>query len=139
MKSVKWVLDNYKDLQTFLDDRFGRRFAEFLSVEQMKQIDIELKDEYKATHIPKVWNEENVLAQLKEDVEFGIEKATNHRGISASLMFDVCKSWCVILENGLEKTEYGWYGDELFKAIDEKYGFGLVQEDTFDEVFYEEW
>ena len=139
MKSVKWVLDNYKDLQTFLDDRFGRRFAEFLSVEQMKQIGIELKDEYKATHIPKVWSEENVLAQLKEDVEFGIEKATNHRAISANLMFDVCKSWCVILENGLEKTEYGWYGDKLFKAIDEKYGFGLVQEDTFDDTFYEEW
>lgn len=74
MKSVKWVLDNYDNLKTLMEDRFGKRFASFLSEEQMKQIGIELKEEYKGKHIPKVWNEENVLAQLKEDVAFGIEK-----------------------------------------------------------------
>ena len=139
MKSVKWVLDNYDNLKTLMEDRFGKRFASFLSEEQMKQIGLELKEEYKGKHIPKVWNEENVLAQLKEDVAFGIEKALDHRGISASLMFDVCRAWCVVLENGLENTEYGWYGDKLFKALDQKYKFGLINEETFSKEFYEEW
>lgn len=139
MKSVKWVLDNYDNLKTLMEDRFGKRFASFLSEEQMKQIGLELKDEYKGKHIPKVWNEENVLAQLKEDVAFGIEKALDHRGISASLMFDVCRAWCIVLENGLENTDYGWYGDKLFKALDQKYNFGLIKEDTFSKAFYEEW
>ena len=44
-----------------------------------------------------------------------------------------------MLENGLENTDYGWYGDKLIKKIDELYGFGLVDNDTFDSSFYEEW
>lgn len=93
----------------------------------------------KTEFIPKEWNEENILAQLKEDVEFGIEKATNHRGISANLMFNVVKAWCKILENGLDTTDYGWYGDKLFKAVDEYYKFGFVNEDTFNSSFYDRW
>lgn len=67
------------------------------------------------------------------------KKALDHRGISASLMFDVCRAWCIVLENGLENTEYGWYGDKLFKALDQKYKFGLINEETFSKTFYEEW
>ena len=82
---------------------------------------------------------ENILAQLRADTEFAIEKAMNHRGISAGLMNDVLTSWCIVLENGLEHTDYGWYGDKLIKEIDKMYGFGLVTEDTFDDDFYKDW
>lgn len=87
----------------------------------------------------KEWTEENILAQLRADVEFAIEKAVNHRGISAGLMNGVLVAWCIVLENGLEHTDYSWYGDKLIKKIDELYGFGLVDNDTFDSSFYEEW
>ena len=87
----------------------------------------------------KEWTEENILAQLKKDVDFGIEKAVNHRGISAGLMYNVVKAWCIVLENGLEKTDYSCYGNKMFEEVDKFYNFGLVDEDTFDDKFFEEW
>ena len=140
MKSLDWVIKNEKSLETPLDSRFGRRLYQFLTSDQAKEMGFENVDDNKEV-VP--WTEENILKQLKEDVEFGIEKATNHRGISAGLMWEVCNSWCKILENGLElgdsDEEYGYYGHLLFKSIDEKYNFGLVDEDTFDETFFERW
>ena len=53
-------------------------------------------------------------------------------------MYEVCRAWCIVLENGLEDTDYGWYGDKLFKAIDNKYGWGLADE-LYDDEFFEEW
>lgn len=41
--------------------------------------------------------------------------------------------------NGLENTEYGWYGDKLIKALNEKYNLGYNMDEIFDEGFYEEW
>lgn len=80
------------------------------------------------------------MRQLKDDVAFGIEKALNHRGISSELMAMVCLAWLDILEDkDIDRNLYGWYGSELFKAIDKKYGFGLVDENTFSGDFYEEW
>lgn len=141
MKTLEWVLENYENVETTLDVRLGKRLCQFLTKDQMRQIGFELEDENKE-HTPLPWTEENILKQLRDDVEFGIEKATSHRGISASLMWEVCMGWCTILENGLDeayKNNYGWYGDELFGAIDQKYNFGLVNSDTFDDGFYEKW
>lgn len=140
MKTLEWVLENYKNLET-LDDRLGRRICQFLTDEQMTKIGYSWEGVDRPDNIIP-WTEENVLKQLKKDLDFGIEKATGHRGISASLMWDVCLAWCLILENGLYEEyidNYGYYGDKLFKAIDEKYNFGVVNENTFDAEFYEEW
>ena len=99
MKTIKEVLNNYDNYKTVLEDRFGSRFIEFLTPEEMKSIGFELKDEYKKDWKPKEWNEENVIEQLKKDIQFGIEKAENERGISSSLMFEVVKSWLEVLED----------------------------------------
>lgn len=137
MKSLEWVKENAKKLDdNIIDTRFIKRFVDFLPSEEWEKYGYEYTGESK--YIPKEWTEENVLAQLKKDVEFGIEKAENHRGISASLMNDCISAWCVVLENGLEDTDYGWYGDKLLKAVDKMYGWGLT-EGHFDESFYEEW
>ena len=87
MKTLQEILDNYNKYETSLEDRFGRRLCEFLTVEQMEQIGFELEDEYKEIHKPKEWTEENIIAQLKEDVLFGWEKACDERGISSGLMY----------------------------------------------------
>ena len=141
MKSLEWVKENLNKVEQdeFLDKRFTSRFLDFLPCEEWEKYGFEANEECDLSNYkPKEWTEENILNQLKSDLEFGIEKAENHRGISASLMFDVVKSWCLVLENGLENTEYGWYGDKLFKAVDEYYGWGLVK-GHFDEEFYREW
>ena len=142
MKTKEEILSNYSKWSTFLDDRFGARFIQFLTEEEMAQIGFELKDEYKGKHEPKEWTKENILAQLKEDVEFGFEKALDCRGISASLMFDVVLKWNRVLEDGLEdwdENEYAMYGLPLFKATAVKYGWeNPIGDDTGTEDCYNE-
>lgn len=142
MKSKEEILSNYSSWSTFLDDRFGSRLTQFLSEEEMGKIGFSLKDEYKGKHEPKEWNKENILEQLKEDVEFGFEKALDCRGISASLMFDVVLKWNRVLEDGLEdwdENEYAMYGLPLFKATAVKYGWdNPIGDDTGTEDYYNE-
>ena len=114
MKTIKEVLNNYDNYKTVLEDRFGIRFVEFLTIKEMKRIGFKLKDEYKKDWKPKEWNEENVIEQLKEDIQFGIEKAENERGISSSLMFEVVKSWLKVLED-----------EETLKYFDDYYDYGV--------------
>lgn len=64
------------------DDRFGSRLAKFLTEEQLEKIGFKYDGDE-----PKEWTRENILEQLKSDVEFGFEKALDQRGISASLMW----------------------------------------------------
>jgi len=129
MKTIEQVLNNYKEFSNSLvGDRFGRRFIEFLTEEQAASISWYVKDGYDWPE-PKEWTEENVLEQLKLDVEFGWENACNKYWNSAGLMYDVCQAWCKVLENGLEDfDEYGWYGKPLFKAIAHKYNWELPNE-----------
>ena len=139
MKSLEYVKEHINDVEqdAIIDARFTKRFLDFIPVEEWENYGFS----FTGQEPPEVkeWTEENILEKLKEDVEFGLEKATNHRGISAGLMFDVVKSWCIVLEIGLEDTDYGWYGNKMFEAVDKYYNFGLVNEDTFDEEFFEEW
>ena len=52
----------------------------------------------------------------------------------------VCLGWLDVLEDeDIDRDLYGYYSSALFKAIDKKYKFGLVNEDTFDDDFYDEW
>lgn len=137
MKSLEWVLSHMDELETTLDDRVGRRLIQFASDEQLKKLGYTYTGEEKRTVVE--WNEENIIKQMKDDVEFGIEKATNHRGISSSLMYEVCNTWCKILENDLVDCDYGWYGHNMFQKLDEKYNFGLNAAQEFSGDFFEEW
>ena len=125
MKSIDYILDHYKDFEVVIDDRFGARFAEFLTVEQMQRIGWMVKEEEKETWTPKEWTEENILKQLYDDVQFGWVKCCDQRGISASLMAELVQKWCDVLENGLVDIPYGYYGDNVFKTVAEKYGWKL--------------
>ena len=125
MKSIKEILDNYKEYETFLDDRFGTRFLEFLTIEEMSKIGIKLKDEYKENWEPKKWTKENILEQLKEDVRFGMKKMSDERGISSELMHEVVKSWLKVLEDDelVETLSFSYcdYGKEHFREVAEYY------------------
>lgn len=92
MKTLNEILDNYKDYAVVLDDRFGSRLAKFLTEEQLEKIGFKYDGDEPYPE-PKEWTRENILEQLKSDVEFGFEKALDQRGISASLMFYVVLRW----------------------------------------------
>lgn len=121
MKTLQEILENYNEYETPLEDRFGKRLCQFLTVSEARQIGFVFRNE--AEHKPNEWNEENILAQLKDDVLFGYEKCIDERAISASLMYEVVKAWCKVLENGLDKIPYQDFGREMFEKVASKYGW----------------
>lgn len=139
MKTIEEIVENYSKYELPIDDRFGRRFAQFLTQEQGKKIGFVPKEGHEWP-APKEWTRENILAQLKDDVAFGFEKALNQRGISSGLMFAVVLKWNMILEEGLEdydENDYAQYGLPLFKATAVKYGFdNPIGEDSGREFKY---
>lgn len=142
MKTLEYVKNHIDEFERddFLDKRFTCRFLDFIEESEWEKFGFKRTGDLEKQYEPKAWTEENVLSQLKSDVDFGIEKALDHRGISSELMVMVCLAWLDVLEDeDIDRNLYGWYGSELFKAIDKKYGFDLINEDTFDDYFYEEW
>jgi len=135
MKTLDFIIQNYKS--DSLDGRDLTRLAQFVPKDRLTEIGLSLKDE-NADWNHKEFTRENILEQLKSDVEFGFGKALNKRGISAGLMYEVVSMWNWILEEGLENfDDYAQYGLPLFKATAIKYGFdNLIGEDDGDEYKY---
>ncbi|HSR02761.1 MAG TPA: hypothetical protein VLM20_08205 [Methylophilaceae bacterium] len=122
MKTIEQIANEYKS-ETF-DGRDLDRLAQFIPENMLSLFGLELKEEFVGKHKNIEFTRENIINQLKKDVEFGFEKALDKRGISASLMFEVVSMWNFILEEGLENfKEYENYGLPLFKKTAIKYGF----------------
>lgn len=122
MKTLEQVKKEYKS--NTVDGRDLSRLMQFIPENELSDFGLVLKEEYKGLHRHTDFTKENILIQLKEDVDFGFEKALDKRGISSSLMYEVVSMWNWILEDGLENfTDYAQYGLPLFKATAIKYGF----------------
>ena len=126
MKTLEQIAKEYKSKT--IDGRDLSRLAQFVSFDMLGEFGIEPTEEFnnseKWNSTVKPFTRENILAQLREDVAFGFEKALNRRGISSGLMYNVIKMWNWILEDGLEGFDsYAQYGLPLFKATAVKYGF----------------
>ena len=136
MKTLQQVKKDY--ISETLDGRDLSRLVIFIPEEELCDFGIELKDEYKGKHEHIPFTKENILQSLKDDVEFGFQKALNKRGISASLMYEVVNMWNWILEDGLENfNSYAQYGLPLFKSTAVKYGFeNPIGEDSGSEYKY---
>ena len=125
MKNIKEILENYDEYRTILEDRFGVRLCNnFLTREEAIQIGFKPLEGIE-WETPKEFNRENVITQLKKDVAFGYEKAMDERGISASLMYNVVKSWLKVLEDNRTYPEYDDYGKEFFKEVANVYNYKL--------------
>lgn len=135
MKTLDFIIENYKS--ETLDGRDLNRLAQFVPKDRLTEIGLSLKGE-NADWNHKELTRENVLEQLKSDVEFGFEKALDKRGISAGLMYEVVSMWNWVLEEGLENfDDYAQYGLPLFKATAIKYGFdNPIGEDSGSEYEY---
>ena len=139
MKTIDQIVASYKS--ETLDGRDLNRLIKFVPEDKLSALGISLKEEFVGKHQAKEFTREAVLAQLKDDVEFGFEKALNQRGLSAGMMFEVVKMWNWVLEEGLENYDedggYAQYGLPLFKATAMKYGFdNPIGDDAGDENKY---
>lgn len=122
MKTLEQIKREYRS-ETW-DRRDLYRLAQFIPADELADFGLQLEDG--AEHSPIAFTRENVLEQLRKDVEFGFEKALDQRGLSADMMFDVVMMWNWILEEGLENfptKRYRYYGLPLFKATANLYGF----------------
>lgn len=137
MKTLQQIKESYKS--ETIDGRDLQRLAQFIPENELKDFGFELKEEYIGKHKHIDLTKENILIQLKKDVDFGFEKALNKRGISSELMADVVRMWNWILEEGLEDfDDYPMYGLPIFKATALKYGFdNPIGNDVGDESKYE--
>ena len=129
MKTLEYVKEHIEEFEQddFLDHRFTKRFLDFIPVSEWEKFGFK----YTGTNPcePKEWNEKNILAQLKRDVEFGYEKAIEERGISSELMAMVVNAWCKILENGLNLDgDDGYYHMKQFLIVALNYGWDLSYE-----------
>jgi len=138
MKNYEYVLELVKKPKC-LDCRDVNRLCMFITKKDLIE-KIGLKKEDVKNHESIPFTRENVLKQLKEDLEFAFEKALDRRGISSSFMFEVIKMWNNILEEGLEDwsdDNYAMYGLPLYKATALKYGFeNPIGDDTGAEEKY---
>ena len=128
MKSLDYVKNHIDEFEKddFVDRRFTRRFLQFIPTDEWETFGFR----YTGTepYVPKEWTEENILAQLRDDVEFGYEKAMNERGISSELMAMVVEAWCNVLENGLDLDgDDGPYHIRQFITVAKHYGWELEE------------
>lgn len=135
MKTLEQIKESYKP-NTF-DFRDLSRLAKFIPQDELIHFGIEIQEG--CTHEPIPFTRENILIELKEDLEFAFEKALDRRSISAGLMYEVIKMWNWILEEGLEDfDDYLYYGLPLLKATAIKYGFdNPIGDDHGNEYWYE--
>lgn len=122
MKSLEYVINTY--VSTCIDGRDVVRLGAFVPEEDLKRLALTANSESNDPHTPLNWTRDNILEQLRRDVEFGFQKALDQRGISSDAMHSCVMMWNDILEEGLEGVgEYAQYGLPLFKATAVKYGW----------------
>lgn len=141
MLSKEFVLEAVRNGRTSdcLDGRDYARLVEFFSPEDWAVFGFKLKAGVEPDPM-REWDREIILAQMKEDVNFGFKKALSKRGISAGLMHKVVKLWLWVLEDDLlDRADdlYAQYGLPLFAAVARKYGFPCpIGSDVGDELKY---
>ena len=127
MKSLEYIKEHYDEFEEdkYLDRRWTKRFLDFLPVKEWINYGF-APSEGADPPVVKEWTEDNILKQLKEDVEFGYQKAIDERGISSELMAMVVNTWCKVLENGLNLDgNDGRYCIQQFTVVAEHYGWKL--------------
>lgn len=147
MRALHNILTSYSS--NCLDGRDMNRlygFIDWNTLQQYPALKEGIKEEYlnEEKWMSEVYEQEytreNILKQLERDVAFGFDKALDQRGISASLMFEVVKMWCWVLDDNEELynwNSYAYYGLPLFKAVAVYYGFpNEIGDDDGDEEKY---
>ena len=124
-----------------LDGRDFSRLANFFPISDWEVFGFTLAEGKTEKDVSiKDLTKENVLEQLKRDVDFGFEKALDQRGLSAGMMFEVVRMWMWVLDDELQHfndNEYAQYGLPLLKAVAVKYGFdNPIGEDKGNERKY---
>ena len=61
MLNIDYVKEHYADFETYIDDRFGARFVDFLPYEEWKDYGFSIREGCEPPTEPKEWTEETYL------------------------------------------------------------------------------
>ncbi len=128
MKTLQEIVEWYRVQQE--DDILGFTGSAILNFVPFDMAKEFLKDDAERYEVPEL-TEENVLATMREYIEFAWGKVKDHRGISAGRSVEKMKAWLWILGDDYlyqfceNDANYAQYGAPCLKAISEKYGFPI--------------
>lgn len=127
MKSVSEIVERLRGLQDDpTDQMFGWQSSdllEYLPFEKAKEFlkDGVLDGEWKTTTLTR----ESVLGEMRKYMEFALDKATGHRGISAGRSVEHFQAWVWLLGDSdeIDWKDYQNYGMPILRQVAEFYGF----------------
>lgn len=124
MKTLKEVIDNYKDYRVGFVDLFGYDLLEFLDNAQKFKINLDCENITNSTK----WTENNILKKLKQKVINGYEISFTKKDTKCALIYMATISWCKVLENEFANWNVKDFANnktQLFKDIASKYNWKL--------------
>jgi len=83
---------------------------------------------------------EDIIEQMKKYMSFAVEKAVNHRGISASRSVAHYRAWTWLINDSetfeflSDGSNYQNYGAPMLKYVAEKYDIPIPENQTFIEM-----
>lgn len=132
MKSFEDAIKFVSTWDGAFDGRDKDRFICYLPYNRVKDIGVSPIESLTEENWGEVrpWTEQEVLKTLKDDAEYGLDKAEGQRGLSSECMFFCVNMWCILLENGLEDLNYYGYGKHLFKKVLDHYNWSGTYKTT---------
>lgn len=107
------------------DGRDVRRLAVFLPADKLSELGLKPVDDGSTwEQVP--LTRENVIERFHEDFDFGVGKAADERGTSASLMAIVMEMWVWVLGDSLDsEVDDSPYGIDTYEEVAATYGFHM--------------
>lgn len=131
MKTIEEIVQRCRDKGEEVFDFTVAALGEYLPFDMVKEFLSE--DVLKESDIEKKWNEEdyteltreNVINDILDYMEFALEKAESHRGLSANRSISRMNAWVWVLgdEDKIDWDNYANYGVPILKQICELYGY----------------
>jgi len=108
-------------------DPFGFEREDLLSTLPKEELPPEIAANAPAGYKPDGADREAVLSRMRDYMDFAIEKARDHRGLSALRSISHFKAWIWLLGDedyeAMSWDRHGPYGVPILKQICERYGF----------------
>lgn len=109
------------------NDFFGFQRGDLLGCLPREEMPAKLLEGLEADYKALPADRENVIARMRDYMPFALDKAEDHRGLSASRSISHFQAWTWLLGDedyrAIDWDRYGPYGVPILKQLCEKYGF----------------
>ncbi len=139
MRSIKEIAEKVKEKEFDIFNTFINLVVYLPFSEAKPHLNADVTEE-SWEEVRKPLTEEVVKREMQYYMAFALEKAANHRGISANRSIDHFKRWLWLLCDGdllavaEDDDKYAMYGVPILKAICDKYGFTFPEDEKMQRM-----